>query len=289
MAARRRAAGRHRRRLRGGLRRVQRLRGRDGGVLDRARHAFAAAGAARGPRLDGARRGARGRRPPDRRARTRAQRAPIPLRPPLPVPHAVDGALAARGRDRCTWAQYAGQRCVREHHAGARGGRGLDPHRPLPARARRGRRRRDLRVAAALDRIGLPGGGRRGDRRGRRRRRAAVRCSPPRDDPGDGRGRHRRRERRGGARARHHTDLRPARRGHRQQRLPRHTPRRRAHRRGDGGGGPPGGGARGLAVGDRAQCRVRLPRDLHAPARRRRRRRDPRPATRVRRRRPTRS
>ena len=39
----------------------------------------------------------------------------------------------------------------------------------------RGRRRRDLRGAAAVDRLGLPGRGRRGDRRGRRGGRAAVR------------------------------------------------------------------------------------------------------------------
>ena len=59
--------------------------------------------------------------------------------------------------------------------------------------------------------------------------------APARHDHRDGRGRLRRRVRRGGPRARHPAHLRGARRGHRQQRLPRHPARRRAHRRRHGG------------------------------------------------------
>ena len=55
-----------------------------------------------------------------------------------------------------------------------------------------------------------------------------VRPAPPRDDPRHGRRRARRRERRRRARARPDADLRGARLGHRQLRLPRDPPRRRA-------------------------------------------------------------
>ena len=121
--------------------------------------------------------------------------------------------------------------CASTTQAVARG-RGLDPRRSLPARGRdRGRRRRHLRRAARLDRRRLPRHRRGGDRRGRRGGRAPVRPPPPRDDPRHGRRRARGRARRGGARARHAADLRGARRGHRQQRLPRHAARRRPHRR----------------------------------------------------------
>ncbi len=46
----------------------------------------------------------------------------------------------------------AGQRGLRQHHPGDRPGRGLDPHRPLPARARHRRRRRDQRQPAGMGR-----------------------------------------------------------------------------------------------------------------------------------------
>ena len=156
----------------------------------------------RGARPRRRRRGPRRDRPPDRRARARPRAASVPLRPPLPVPRALHGPLPARRADRGARAEHADQRRVREHDAGRRDGRGLDPRGALPARGDRGRRRRDLRRAAAVGRLGLPGLGRGGHRRVRRGRRAAVRSAPPRDDPRDGRGRHRGRERRGRARAR---------------------------------------------------------------------------------------
>ncbi len=77
-------------------------------------------------------------------------------------------------------------------------------------------------------------------------------------------------------------DLRGARVGDGQQRLPRHPPRRRAHRPGDGGGRRPGGGPRRRPARDRRVDRLRLARDLHPGARRERRGRDQRPAVHVR-------
>ena len=117
------------------------------------------------PLLDRARRGARGCEEPARGARPQdagdgARRRstagspsssascaaePVPLRPPLPVPRALDGALPDGRADRRARPEHADQRRVREHDAGRRGRRGLDPRRPLPARADRGRRRRDVR------------------------------------------------------------------------------------------------------------------------------------------------
>ena len=47
------------------------------------------------------------------------ERAPVPLRPALPVPRAVDGALAVRRADRRARTEHADQRGVREHDAGA--------------------------------------------------------------------------------------------------------------------------------------------------------------------------
>ena len=82
----------------------------------------------------------------------------------------------------------------------------------------------------------------RGDGRGRRGGRGAVRPPAPRDDPGHGRGGDRRRGRRRSSPARHQADMRGARRGHGQQRLPRHPPRRRPHRQRHGVGRRPGRG-----------------------------------------------
>ena len=75
-----------------------------------------------------------------------------------------------------------------------------------------------------------------------------------------------------------HPDLRGARLGDRELRVPRHPARRRAHLRRDGAAGPPGRAPRRSTRGDRARDGVRLPRDLHAGPRRQRRGRDPRAA-----------
>ena len=112
--------------------------------------------------------------------------------------------------------EHAGQRGVREHDAGRRARRGLDPRGPLPAGRDRRRRRRDLGHDAGLARRRLPGLRGRGHRRGRRGRGAAVRPAPPRHDHRHGRRGARGRERRRRARARDHADLRGARLGHRQ-------------------------------------------------------------------------
>ena len=61
------------------------------------------------------------------------EQEPLHVRPPLPVPRPVDGPLAVRRADRRPWAEHPGQLGLREHHAGRRAGRGLDPRRPLPA------------------------------------------------------------------------------------------------------------------------------------------------------------
>ncbi len=73
-------------------------------------------------------------------------------------------------------------------------------------------------------------------------------------------------------------DLRGAQHGHRQQRLPRHPARRRAHRRGHGAAGRAGRSARRRPARHRGEHGVRLARDVHAGPRRQRRRRDPRAA-----------
>ena len=174
---------------------------------------------------------------------------------------------------------------MREHDAGGRAGRGLDPRRALPPGADRGRRRRHLGHAAGLDRRRLPGLGRGRDRRGGRGGGAAVRPAPPRDDHRHGRRRPRGGERRRRPRARPDADLRGARVGDRELRLPRHAARRRAHQRRDGAARRAGREPRPAAGGDRGRDRVRLPRDVHARPRRQRRRRDPRAARRLRRRR----
>ena len=83
--------------------------------------------------------------------------------------------------------EHAGERRVRQHDAGRRAGRGLDPRGPLPARGGRGRRRRHLGHDARLARRRLPRLRRGRHRRGRRGRGAAVRPAPPRDDPRHGR------------------------------------------------------------------------------------------------------
>ena len=70
-------------------------------------------------------------------------------------------------------------------------------------------------------------------------------------------------------------DLRGARVRDGELRLPRHPARRRPHRRGHGGRRRTGGGARRAAPRHRGRDAVRLPRDVHARARRQRGRRDP--------------
>ena len=66
------------------------------------------------------------------RAGGAARRGGLRVRPPLPVPRAVDGALAVRRDHRRPRAEHPGELRLREHHAGHRPGRGLDPRRPLP-------------------------------------------------------------------------------------------------------------------------------------------------------------
>ena len=132
---------------------------------------------------------AHGDRAADPRPATRARPSTVRIRPPLPVPRAVDGPLAVRRVDRRPRSEHAGQRGVREHDAGGRGRRGLDPRRALPPGGHRRRRRRDVRRAAAVDRRGLPGVRRGRDRRDGRRRGAALRPPPSRNDARDGRGR----------------------------------------------------------------------------------------------------
>ena len=100
--------------------------------------------------------------------------------------------------------------------------------------ADRRRRRRYLGHADGLDRRRLPGDRRGRDRRGGRGRGAAVRPAPSRHDHRHGRRRPRRRERRRRPRARAPADLRGARLGDGEQRVPRHAARRRPHRPRDG-------------------------------------------------------
>ena len=142
---------------------------------------------------------------------------------------------------------------------------------------RAGRCRRVIVIAAddatsdtmlGVDRRRLPRVGRRRDRRGRRGRRAAVRPAAPRDDPRHGRGGAGGRARRRRARARHRADLRGARRGDGEQRVPRHAPRRRPHRRRDGGAGRarPNGAGASAASRSRRQL-VFVSHETYTPAR----------------------
>ena len=112
---------------------------------------------------------------------------PVPLRPPLPAPCPVDGALPVRRPDRRPWPEHADQLGVRQHDPGRSPRRGLDPRRPLPSRRRDRGRRRHLRRPPRLVRFRLPR-----DRRSRHRRRRdrgghPVRPPAPRDDPRHGR------------------------------------------------------------------------------------------------------
>ena len=72
----------------------------------------------------------------------RARGAPVQLRPPVPLPCAVDGTLAVRRDHRCARPEHAGQRGLRVHHPGAVAGGGLDPRRTVPAGDHRVGRRR---------------------------------------------------------------------------------------------------------------------------------------------------
>ena len=101
-----------------------------------------------------------------------------------------------------------------------------------------------------------------------------VRRAPPRDDHRHGRRVHRRGERGGGARAWPDADLRGARLGHRELRLPRHAPGRQPHRRRHGADRRAGRGTRRAAPSTwPARCcssRTRPTRPRAAAAQRRR-------------------
>ena len=202
----------------------------------------------------------------------------VHVRPPVPLPGPLDGPLAARRVDRGARAEHADQLRVREHHAGGRAGRGLDPRRALPPGADRGRRRRHLGHDDGLARRRLPGIRCGRDRRGGRGRRAAVRRASSRHDPRHGRRRSGGGERRRRPRARTHADLRRARVHDRELGVPRHTARRGAHQQRDGEARGAGRGPRTAPGGHRSGDRLHLPRDVHARPRRQRRRRDPRAA-----------
>ncbi len=168
---------------------------------------------------------------------------------------------------RCPRPEHAAERRVREHRAGTVRGRGLDQGGAMPARCRDFRGRRCLRHPVALGRIGLPRQRSGGHRRGGRGRCPAVRQAQARNDHRLRRGRPRRGIRGFGARARHPADLRNRGGGHRQQRLPRHAPRCRAHLPGDGAAYPPGRAAGCRPRPDRGPDDVRVARDLHASPR----------------------
>ena len=149
---------------------------------------------------------------------------PLRIRPPLHLPHPGHGPQPVRRVHRRARAEHACQRRLRQHGPGRGAGRGLDSQRPLPPRHRDRRRRRDQREPDGLDRLRLPGHGRRGHRRQGRRGGAALRPPPPRHAAGHGRLRARGRERGRRARARHARHRRTAEQRDRQQRLPRHAP-----------------------------------------------------------------
>ena len=207
-----------------------------------------------------------GDRPSHSRRAARARGAPVPVRPQVPVPCALDGALAVRRADRGPRPQHPDQLRVREHHAGDLSRRGLDRRRPLPAGDRHRRRRCDERRPAGLARRRVPRDGRRGHRRGRDGGGAAVRQAPARHDPGHGRGRAGRGERRCGARARCPADLRGARCRHREQCVPWHPAGCGAHRRGHGSSGASERSTRRGSRLDGRRTGLRVPRDLHAGA-----------------------
>ncbi len=158
-----------------------------------------------------------------------------------------------------------------EHHAGGDAGPRLDPRRPLPAGGGGVRRRRELRRAAAVARVGVLGIRRGRHRRLGRRGRHTFRPAPARDDPGHGgRGS-------GGGicqvrfRTRAAADLRGPGHGDREQRVPRHPARRRAHWRHDGAATGPGRGPRGgphAIAAARCSSRTRRTRRRAAAARR---------------------
>ena len=94
-----------------------------------ARRARVAARADARPRGHGPDRARRGRAAHPRRRAASSRSEPYDVRPPLPLPRALDGPLAARRADRRARAEHAGQLRVREHDAGRRARRGLDPRR----------------------------------------------------------------------------------------------------------------------------------------------------------------
>ena len=236
-----------------------------------------------GARADERRRAGRGGAGPAHpRAAPHPRDRSVRVRPALLVPVPVDGALAVRRDHRRARTEHAGQRGVREHHAGGGGGRGLDPHRPLPAGGGGVRRRREFRRASAVARVGILGIWRGCHRRPRRRGGHTVRPAPARDDPGHGGGGPGGGICRGRFRTRAATDLRGPRHGDREQRIPRHPARRRAHRRRDGETARGGRGTWGEPARHFGQHSLRLTRDLHAGPWRQRVRRDTRAAPGVR-------
>ena len=121
-----------------GLPRLRPLRRGRRGLRARPRPPRGPAGRRGAARPDERRRPGRGR---GRRAHRRAARDPaaraLPVRPALPLPGPVDGALPVRRDHRRARPEHPDQRGVREHHPGAVPGRGLDPRRPLPPGRRR--------------------------------------------------------------------------------------------------------------------------------------------------------
>ena len=198
---------------------------------------------------------------------------PLRVRPAVPLPHPSHGAQPVRGVRRGPGTQHPRQRRLRRHRPGHRPGRGLDPHRPLPPGARGRGRQRLERQPDGVDRVRLPRHRRRRHRRQGRGGRAALRPASPRDPPRNGGLRPRRGEPGRGGGARDAGDRGAPLHRDREQRLPRHPPRRRAHRR---GGGEPGGlrraSLRNQPDGHGARDGLHLPRDLHPRPRRQRRR-----------------
>ena len=103
--------------------------------------------------------------PPHRAAARRDLRPALRVRPPVHLPHPLHGPQPVRRVHRRARAQHAGERGLRDDHAGHRAGRGLDSLGPLPPGAGHRRRRRHRRLADGMGGRRLPGPGRRRDGR----------------------------------------------------------------------------------------------------------------------------
>ena len=86
-----------------------------------------------------------------------SRKGAVLVRPALPVPRALDGALAIRRIHRRARSEYADQRRLREHDASGISGGGLDPRRPVPPGDRRLGGRHHVRSPDRLVRRGFPG------------------------------------------------------------------------------------------------------------------------------------